>query len=150
MESKIPNGSGYFKVEICSKPAYNELIKMSTYGHMLWSIPKDLTSSFRREWIRCFFDCEAYVNVGKKQIQVKSVNGQGLKDLKTLLEKENIFPKLYGPYKQKGVNHNPYFFLIVLGKLNIFNFKNKIGFYHGSKVRALKELVNNSFIKSAV
>ena len=140
MKSKIGGGKGFFKVEICNKPVCEHLLKLGNYGCMNWEIPKGLSSEFKKEWIKCFFDCEAHVNIGKRQIQVKSVNGNGLACLKNMLEGWGIFPKLYGPYKQYSENHNSYYFLIVLGKENILGYSNNIGFYHPKKIKSLLEL----------
>lgn len=141
MKSKIPRGNGYFKVEISNKPTCKHLLGIGTYGSMNWEIPKKLKKDFKKEWAKCFFDCEAHVNIKKKQIQVKSVNGKGLTSLKNILEEFKILPKLYGPYKQSGKNHNPYYFLIIMGKNNILEYHKKIGFYHSKKIESLETLI---------
>jgi len=114
---------------------------MGTYGSLTWNIPKNLSLKNQKEWIKCFFDCEAHVNIAKKQIQLKSVNYDGLTILKKLLENQKILPKLYGPYVQKGENHNPYGFLIILGKENLLKYYKKIGFYHSHKIKSLNNLI---------
>ncbi len=143
IESTVPEGRGYFKVEISNKPVCEHLLKLGTYGGLTWTIPDKLNEECKREWIRCFFDCEAYVNIKKRQIQLKSINGKGLCNLQKLLEEELIFPKIYGPYKQKGQNHNPYYFLIILGKANIARYSEKIGFYHTRKIESLSKLIES-------
>lgn len=140
MKSKVLSGEGYYKIEISNKPVCNHLLELGRYGHLLWAIPLELKESFKDEWIRYFFDCEAYVNLKKRQIQLKSVNGHGMVKLKGMLEKYHIFPKLYGPY-DNGPNHNPYYFLIILGKENITKYHDKIGFYHSRKIKSLVRLV---------
>lgn len=146
MKSKILNGNGYFKVEISNKPVCLHLFELGKYGHMTWSIPSELKDEFKVEWIKCFFDCEAYINLKKRQIQLKSVNSPGLVSLKTMLEEQGIFPKLYGPYKQPGENHNPYYFLIIFGKQNIVNYSRKIGFYHSRKIKSLRRLIKMLYL----
>jgi len=141
MQSKIPNGRGYFKVEISNKPVCRHLLKLGSYGSLNWRVPSKLNKDLRKEWVKCFFDCEAHVNIGNKQIQIKSVNRYGLVDLKNMLEEHEILSKLYGPYEQKGENHNPYSFLIIVGKKNIKEYYKKIGFYHSEKVKSLHNLV---------
>lgn len=143
MKSKLSEKEvGYYKVEICNKPACLHLLSLGSYGSLDWQIPPNLLKKHEAEWLKCFFDCEAYVNSSNRQIQLKSVNGPGLKSVKRLLEKFNIFPKLYGPYKQKGRNHNPYYFLNILGKDNLSSYFSQIGFYHPKKYLDLKSLVN--------
>lgn len=141
IKSTIHGGIGYYKVEISNKPVCLHLLKMGSYGSLNWRIPRELNNMFKKEWIKCFFDCEAHVNIKKRQIQVKSINGQGLADLKTMIEELGIFPRLYGPYKQKGANHNPYSLLTIMNKKNVIEYYKKIGFYHSKKSKSLHDLV---------
>ncbi len=140
MESKVSNGRGYFLVVICCKPICDHLLKIGSYGHLKWSVPIWVKGNLELEWIKCFFDCEAYVNVKKRQIQLKSVNTTGLVAVKKMFEKYEIFPKLYGPYAQKGKNHHAYSFLIILGKENIRRYSKIVGFYHTRKIESLAKL----------
>lgn len=142
MKSKVEEGKGYFKVEICNKPVCLHMLGLGSYGSLDWTIPKITLNELKKEWVKCFFDCEAYVNLRKKQIQLKSVNGKGLKGVVEILEGSGIFPKLYGPYSQKGINHNPYYFLIILGKENIKRYSQEIGFYHSRKIKSLQKLIH--------
>ena len=141
MESKVLGGERYYKVEISNKPVCLHLLNLGTYGSLTWSVPPELNRTLQVEWVKCFFDCEAHVNLKNKQIQLKSVNGRGLKRLKNILECLRIYSKLYGSYNQKGKNHNPYYFLIILGKNNIFTYHKKVGFYHTKKIKQLEELI---------
>ena len=146
IKSKTATGPGYFNVRISSKPVGKHLLQIGSYGGLDWNIPLKLDTESKKEWIRCFFDCEAYVNLLKKQIQVKSINQVGLNNLKELLEEQQIFPKFYGPYKQKGENHNPYYFLIIYGKDNIRKYCEKIGFYHSKKINNLHKLAELAYL----
>jgi len=141
MKSKVPDGEGYYKVEISNKPTCKHLLKLGSYGSLNWSVPQELNRKFKREWIKCFFDCEAHVNIRNKQIQVKSVNRPGLISLKNMLEEQKIPSRLYGPYEQMGENHNPYSFLIIMGKENVKDYYAKIGFYHSKKTKTLRNLI---------
>jgi len=123
---------GYFKIEIKNKPACLHLLTMGKYGSLDWEMPENLEEDNLKEWLRCFFDCEAYVNHHNRQIQVKSVNQQGLLKIQEGLSLLGIDSKVYGPYKQKGINHNDYCMLTILtGDLR--NYQKLINFYHPDK-----------------
>jgi hypothetical protein len=57
------------------------LLSLGDYSGLNWTIPENLTREQIKEWIKCFFDCEAYVNHYSKSIQVKSINYRGLKKI---------------------------------------------------------------------
>jgi len=124
---------GCFNVQIKNKPACLNLYSFGQYGHYKWAIPKDLPSDYLKEWIKCFFDCEAYVDLKHKYIQVKSVNYSGLESIKGNLVSLGILSKLYGPYTPKNKKHGPYGMLFVRGKENINAYKKLINFHHPDK-----------------
>lgn len=140
IKPSVKDGSGYYTIRVSSKPVCLHLLSIGRYGGLNWKIPLGLSKNLLCEWIRCYFDCEAYVNSSKRQIQVKSVNGSGLKSLKSKLLSFGIHTKLYGPF-DNGPNHNPYFMLCILHRDNLFMYQNKIGFYHSKKKVALQKFL---------
>ena len=141
MKSTIKDGKGYFKIEIKNKPACLHLLSLGKYGGLNWTIPKVSSTNLLKEWIRCFFDCEAHVNTYNKQIQVKSVNQYGLKDIQIHLTNLGIVSKVYGPYKQKKSIHNDYFLLTIYGNSNLRRYKRLINFNHPNKKIDLAKII---------
>lgn len=129
-------------VRCSNKKIYQKIIKYGKMGTHDWRMPfKNLpTNNHIKEWIKCFFDGEAYVSQHNKNIQVKSVNKKGLNDIKKSLDKLNIKSKVYGPYNQKKPNQNDYYMLLIQGKNNIIKYKEKIGFYHSKKQNKLNKI----------
>lgn len=132
--------SNDFVVEIKNKPVCFDLLSLGKYGSFEWSIPKNLKKNILKEWIKCFFDCEAYVNLHSKQIQVKSVNREGLIDLNNRIKSFGINGRIYGPYKQINKKGNDYSILTIADKSSIKNYKKLISFYHPEKVERLKQM----------
>ena len=143
IEPNIKFQGGCFRVRIKNKPACLDLLSIGNYGHLRWQMPRKLPRELSKEWIKCFFDCEAHVNFRNKQIQIKSVNGAGLRSITKELKVFGIDSKIYGPYKQANINHNPYFLLILVTRESIVRYYKLIGFYHKAKQVALQNLVKN-------
>ncbi|MBU0615601.1 MAG: hypothetical protein KJ601_05915 [Nanoarchaeota archaeon] len=136
----IRNHGNYFRVRAASKPICLDLLKTAKFGTHEWRVPNDyLTSNILKiEWLRAFFDCEGYV--GKKQIQLQSVNKQGLTDICNLLNKFSIHSKIY-QYERKNPNWNTNYILCILRKESIRKFYNIIGFNHSEKLRKINQLI---------
>ena len=110
IEPKIRVRKGYYEIEIKNKPACLDLLKLGKYDSLNWNIPKGLNVTLIKEWIKCFFDCEAYVSHYENNIQVKSVNRNGLISIMGELQKLGLASKVYGPYKQKNNWQNDFKF----------------------------------------
>jgi len=136
----IKEGKGCFYVQIKNKPVCLNLISLGNYGGLEWNIPKNLNKEFLIEWIKCFFDCEAYVNHVSRTIQVKSINHDGLVNIQKALEVLGINSRVYGPYKQKSKKHNDYSMLTIL-KNEVIKYKNLINFYHPDRRKKLNNIV---------
>lgn len=137
---------GYYEIGIKNKPACLDLLKLSRYNSLNWCMPKNLNPELIKEWIKCFFDCEAYVSPYSQNIQVKSINGNGLLSIRKELELFNIQSKVYGPYKQKSSTpynkHSDYYVLIVPKKdSNLKKYESLISFNHPDKRYNLKKLL---------
>jgi len=139
IEPKIRNLGKYFRIEIASKPAFLNLIKIGNYATKDWQIPKNLTKKSKIEWLKAFFDCESNVNVYKKYIALKSVNFNGLLQVKDALRFFKIESRVYGPYQPKNQEHSPYGILAITGE-DIRLYKRLINFHHPAKKEKLNEI----------
>ena len=133
---RIKNLGKYFRVRIRLKLAHKHLSSITSFNSLEWKIPKKILASEANkiEFIRSFFDCEAYV--GKKVIQVQSVNFRGLNSIKDLLKELDIVSKIYR-YKRKNKNWNINYILCIMKKEDRANYLNTIGFNHPLKQNKL-------------
>lgn len=86
-------------VIVNSRRIWDFLKEMGVGGSFIWRIPKEISNSSRevmKNWIRAFFDDEAYFNDGGR-IRVKCVNKQGLKQLAKMVN--NFVPCHLTPKK---------------------------------------------------
>lgn len=127
-----------YYVRFNNKIVCKNLLKLGRYGKYDWTIPSKIKRNFKKEWIKCFFDCEAHVNK-KGFIQAKSVNFNGLKDVVSILSSLDIPSCLNGPYTQKRGSS---YFVLTINKKNSRNYLDKIGFNHSEKVKKLYSIVN--------
>ncbi len=135
--------NGFYSIRLGNKPVVLNLLSLGQYGSLTWDIPNHLQNNLLKEWVKCFFDCEAHVNKTNNQIQVKSVNYMGLNKIKDTLFKFNIESRVYGPYKQRGIAHNPYSMLIIYKKESVKRYNEIISFYHPSKSATLNSICRN-------
>lgn len=136
IEPKIRNLHNHFRVEIGNKPAFLNLIKLGNYSTTGWKIPKNLSKCALKEWIKAFFDCEANVDLNNKVIALKSINFEGLREIREKLLLFNIESKLYGPYQPRNEKHSKYGILVIKGK-NIEQYRKLINFNHPDKKEKL-------------
>lgn len=138
---RIKKTGNFYTVDVCSKLACNHLKSVSSFGTLSWIIPSNLfiSNKSKIEFIRAFFDCEAYVSKSKNVIQVQSVNKSGLYSLMNLLEEFGIICKMY-TYERKNKNWNTNYLLTILGKENVIKFARLIGFNHSIKQTKLLKL----------
>ena len=133
----IRKKKNYYSVRISSKTACLDLIKTADFGIYKWRVPYHFldTKESRIEWLKAFFDCEA--SVSKDQIQVQSVNEQGLIQVKNLLNKLGIECSIH-EYKRKNKNWNTNYILCIKKTEMRIKFLNIIGFNHLIKQQKLK------------
>jgi intein/homing endonuclease len=122
----------HFRVSVSSRLAVEHLNSISRFGTMDWKVPFGLLIDDEHvcEFLRAFFDCEAYV--GKNKIDVQSVNKEGLESVAKLLEILGINTRFYS-YERKQKNWNTNYILVISRKENIIKYANLIGFNHSAK-----------------
>lgn len=108
-----------------SKHAFQRLTGLGAGSSKNWRI--DIKALGENEflvvnWLRAFFDDEAYVDVSTKRIAVTSVNPAGLKDVSVLLEFIGIKSCIYKIMRGRA------FKLVVSGKQNLLKYAEKVGF----------------------
>lgn len=138
-EPKIFLEKNYYKVRITSKTACLDLIRFTKFHSLEWRIPTFVnTTELKREWLRAFFDCEAYVD--KNRITIQSVNKNGIIDIRQALQEFSIESKIY-QYKRRQKNWNTNYLLIIMKINSRINFLNKVGFNNLKKQIRLKRFV---------
>tara|TARA_B100000315_G_C14525643_1_gene563698 strand:+ start:807 stop:1490 length:684 start_codon:yes stop_codon:yes gene_type:complete len=133
---KIVEKENYFYMTLDSKPVVLDLLSYCEFGKMEWTIPDFVYESEENkiEWLKSFFDCEAYVN--GKSIVVKSVNGKSLLKVKELVESFGIETKIYS-YNPKNKKWNINYMLYILRKESRRKYRDLIGFNHSTKLKKL-------------
>ena len=133
----IHNLGNYFRVRITHKVASEELLALGKFKTMEWEIPSlcNVTERFV-EWLRAYFDCEAYVS--KKTIVVNSVNKKGLNQVKNALNSLGIISRWY-EYQRKQINWNRNYILHIGRRQDRQTFLNRVGFNHPIKQRKLEQ-----------
>jgi len=128
-----------FGVRINNKPICSHLLSLNKYKSMEWKIPFGLNETELREWIKCFCDCESSVDIKRRKIQVKSINHNGLYEIKKALKSFKINSNLYGPYKQKIKRHRDYSILVISSD-DVIKYKKLINFNHPLKKEKLARI----------
>jgi len=126
----------YYSLTVTSMIVARDLLADGSMTSMGWRVPDWVIGSERnsQEWLRAFFDCEAYV--GKKDLRVQSVNLQGLRQIACMLRRFGITSREYSyQRKQRGWNTN--YHLVIAKHEDRKAFLNLIGFNHVGKLRKL-------------
>lgn len=133
----------HFRLRLYSKVVVEDLLKIANFGIYGWEIPEKILKKqeAQMEWLRAYFDSEAYV--GKYYIKVQSVNRRGLKSVKKLLKTFEIYPKIYS-YQPKKFGWNKVYILVINKKMDRINFLKRIGFNHKKKTDRLLSYLNHA------
>lgn len=133
---KITGLHNYFRVRINLIPASRHLLSIAHFDSLSWRIPKKIliNKQAKIEFLKAFFDCEAYV--GQRMIQLQSVNKKGLLELQELLKGFDIESRIY-QYVRKNKNWNINYILCIMKKESRMNYLIKIGFNHPYKQEKL-------------
>lgn len=113
-----------------------ELINKNSYN---WHIPHFIANSSSdviSNWIRAFFDDEAYMHSSRKRIMVKCMNKKGLQQISHLLQKLGIKSNITGP------NCDNSYYLVIKEK-GLCKYRDNIGFLMKRKLDLLDKLIKS-------
>ena len=129
-------------VDVQAKWLYN-LFKFFGAGKSKeWFIPIEILSAsneIKSQWLKAFFDDEAYISRTQKRIVLNIVNYKGLKQIQSLLTDLGIISRLNGPYYHKKF----YSYHLTIYKNHLYKYYILIGFSHPEKIKILQEIVKN-------
>jgi intein/homing endonuclease len=133
----VTQRKNHFCVYLNSMTVVKDLRIDGSFGSTEWSIPDWVfyDSKNLREWLRAFYDSEAYIN--KKEIRIQSVNRDGIIQIRDALEKFGISSKFYS-YQRKEKTWNTNYHLVISRKKSRCAFLKNIGFNHSIKATKLK------------
>lgn len=133
---RIVTLANHYRVRIFSKTAVTYLFGLTDFGVYNWYPPWSILANERakEEWLRAYFDSEAYVC--KSSIRVQSVNLRGLNAVETLLGRCRIACTRF-TYTPKNENWSKVFILAISKREDRLRFLNKIGFNHKQKKKKL-------------
>lgn len=128
--------NNFYRVRVSSKVACDHLLKISTFDTYNWKVPDFVFSDllYKSEFLRAIFDCESHVS--KNNIQLQSVNQNGVNQLRELLAAFGIESKIYR-YKRKNSKWGINYILVIGRKENIKKYAEFIGFNHSIKIKKL-------------
>lgn len=128
---------------IRAKWVYIRLRELGAGNSKNWFVSDKILNSnsiILKEWLKAFFDDEGHVDIKSNYITLNSVNLNGLKQVKLLLQSlgiENVTIK--GPYFYKQF----YSYRLKILKRDLKKFQQKIGFNHPKKIIQLAKLLNS-------
>lgn len=130
----------HYLVRVFSRTVCENLLKEGPIATHNWRVPSIARANKlnKAEWLKAFFDCEAYV--GNNRIAVGSVNEVGLNQVRELLSQFSINSRIY-QYKPKNKNWSKTFILVISRKLDLYNYHRLIGFNHKFKRNKLKTII---------
>ena len=111
-----------------------ELMNKNSYN---WYIPKFIMNASKEvisNWLRAFFDDEAYIHPSRQRILLKSMNKRGLQQVIQLLKRLDINGGITGPNCDNS-------FYLVIKKDGICGYKDKVGFLIKRKSDLLDGLI---------
>ncbi len=133
--------SNKYCVTVDSKIVVLNMTSSASFGLFNWEVPiiflKDKRS--KKEWLRAFFDAEAYV--GKNHIKIQTVNEKGMGQMKRLLEEFGIESKKY-VYIPKNIKWSPNHIIFINKKSSRYKYFKEIGFSHILKQKKLIQALN--------
>lgn len=121
---------GNYRVRTDSKSIVADLLSHGSFRSLDWLPPACFSKEQRIEWLRAFYDCEAYVG---KTITVQSVNKKGLEIAREWLREQGIESNLYS-YSRKNCKWNINYILHISRNQDKRKFLNRIGFNHSRKL----------------
>ncbi|MBW2976022.1 hypothetical protein KY347_01095 [Candidatus Woesearchaeota archaeon] len=127
--------------EVTAKWIYDIFKETGALKSNNWFIPSNITKSdkaVKKQWLRAFFDDEAYVTKKYKRIVLNIVNKEGLNQIQKLLAEFGINSVLNGPYRYKKYHS----YHLTVCRDSIKKYFELIGFSHPKKKKVLSELAS--------
>ncbi len=121
-----------------SKSIFQQLTKKYSYYSHEWILPS-LRKNNLRQWLRSFFDCEAWVEyqiAKSRSIRLDSVNRSGLYSIKNALSLFSITSTIHPTIK--GLHR-----LNICGLDDLQKYHHTIGFLHPEKKRRLVQVLHS-------
>jgi len=136
----IQNQRNYYSLRVKSKIAVFDLLKDFKFGTKIWRVPFNNLKSEKNkiEWLKAFFDSDG--SVGKKSIQIQSVNKNGIKQIRKLLKTLGINSKVYS-YKRKEKNWSINYILCLNRKEDRFKFIKLINSDDSNKKEKMRRML---------
>lgn len=131
-----------FIVDVPAQIICEDLLKHSEFGVRKWRVPQEILESKNEKIIGCFlrgfYDSEG--SVSRPAITSSSVNGEGIKQIRDMLQRLGIKTTL----KLNGRKKN-YWVLYIFRKERFRLFQNKVGFIIKRKHNKITEILNTGF-----
>jgi len=134
----VRNAGAYYRVTANTLVCARDLLSECEFASLKWNVPEWVVNNdeYSKEWLRAFFDCEAYV--GDDRIHLQCVNKAGLLQAKGMLERFGIECREY-EYTRKNKNWNINYHLGIFKKESRYNFLKRIGLNHKKKLKKLEQ-----------
>ena len=129
-----------YAVRVRNVAACRLILSVAPLGRHTWPIPSFGYEEEHVQWIKSYYDCEARVYGPQHAIQAKSVNNEGLEQVRMRLGQIGVRSNLHGPYHQKKETWAPYWVLSITGRSEARSHALKVGFNHPAKLRALMSI----------
>ncbi|MAG20006.1 hypothetical protein CL618_01070 [archaeon] len=143
LKKRQKNWNNQYRIRICSKNVFNDLLDYNSFQTRKWKVPKEIKKSpeiIIQNFIKGFFDSEGTVREKGYQINAVSINSKGIQEIKKLLLKVGIKSNIL---KRKRINKSDIYNLNITGRKSIELFKNNINFIIIRKRKKLEKLVKN-------
>ena len=128
-----------------SKRAFERIQFLGGGKSRSWFISKEIINANKNaqiEWIKAFFDDEAYVEINNNRLCVNSVNKEGLKQVQKMLQNLGIKHVTFnGPYSCAYRDKECISFRLTVLKRSVKDYAKIIGFAHPQKIQKLKEII---------
>jgi len=138
---KVKKLNNYYSLRVDSKIIVEDILKTSQFGVNKWEVPKFVLNDddCKVEWLRAFFDAEAYFD--GKRIKLQTINEKGMNQVESLLLSLGIHVSRY-EYLPKNIKWKKNYILIISRISEIKKFDKLIGFNHKVKDNKLIDSVN--------
>ncbi len=127
-------------VDVQGKWLHDLFVNLGAGKSKEWFISEKILTKSKKilaEWVKAFFDDEAYVPIKRRCIEVNSVNRNGLLQIKSILSSLGIQSKVRGPYWYKQF----FIYRLCIDSKNIENYAKMIGFSSTKKRKRLRSLL---------